>query len=82
MQYVDSFCLKYVIDRDMVLIYLIALAVNQTDTQVMLTMMNGRNCRRKVPGCVPHDIGDPGEFKPKPGQEILENTFSRRGSFL
>lgn len=41
--------------------YDIAQTVNQTDTQVMLTMMNGRNCRRKVPGCVPHDVGDPAE---------------------
>ncbi|XP_068685354.1 non-lysosomal glucosylceramidase-like isoform X1 [Montipora capricornis] len=41
--------------------YDIAQAVNKADTQVTLTMMNGRNCRRKVPGCVPHDIGDPAD---------------------
>ena len=25
-------------------------------------MMNGRLCPRKVQGCVPHDIGDPGIY--------------------
>lgn len=40
-----------------------AQAVSQTDSQVTLTMMNGRNCRRKVAGYVPHDVGDPGGFE-------------------
>ncbi|XP_073242353.1 non-lysosomal glucosylceramidase-like isoform X1 [Porites lutea] len=41
--------------------YDIAQSVNEADNQVMLTMMNGRNCQRKVSGCVPHDVGDPAE---------------------
>lgn len=40
---------------------LTAQTVNQTDNQLTLTMMNGRNCQRKVAGCVPHDVGDPGQ---------------------
>ena len=44
----------------------------------MLTMMNGRNCRRKVPGCVPHDIGDPGEFRRATiGYEALRHLYSQ-----
>lgn len=41
---------------------LTAQVVEQTDSQLTLTMMNGRNCRRKVAGYVPHDVGDPGRF--------------------
>ncbi|XP_031554727.1 non-lysosomal glucosylceramidase-like [Actinia tenebrosa] len=41
--------------------YDLAQTVNQTDSQVWMTMMNGHYCTRKVPGCVPHDIGDPDE---------------------
>jgi len=41
--------------------YDIAQVVDQTDSQSTLTMMNGRNCRRKVAGYVPHDVGDPAE---------------------
>lgn len=41
--------------------YDMAQTVNQTDDQSILTMMNGRNCQRKVAGCIPHDVGDPAE---------------------
>ena len=41
--------------------HLTAQTVNQTDDQSILTMMNGRNCQRKVAGCIPHDVGDPGD---------------------
>ena len=40
---------------------LVAQTVNQTDDQCMLTMMNGRSCQRKIAGCIPHDVGDPGQ---------------------
>ena len=36
--------------------------VNQADNEQVQTMMNGQHCRRKAPGCVPHDIGDPGQW--------------------
>ena len=35
--------------------------VNKSDFKQRLTMMSGRSCSRKVQGCVPHDIGDPGK---------------------
>ncbi|EDO31657.1 predicted protein, partial [Nematostella vectensis] len=41
--------------------YDMAHAVNVSDNQVVMTMMNGHYCRKKVPGCIPHDIGDPSE---------------------
>lgn len=39
----------------------LAQTVNQSDNEIWMTMMNGHYCKRKVPGCIPHDIGDPGK---------------------
>ena len=37
-----------------------AASVLQSDTENRLMMMEGHMAQRKVPSCIPHDIGDPG----------------------
>ncbi|XP_065059561.1 non-lysosomal glucosylceramidase-like [Rhopilema esculentum] len=41
--------------------YDIAASVLQCDTEERLMMMEGHMAQRKVPSCIPHDIGDPEE---------------------
>ena len=53
---------------------LTAQRVNQADGDLILTMMEGLHCRRKVAGCIPHDIGDPG--KALMGEIILSFCFN------
>jgi len=40
-----------------------ATSVLDTDNDTRVMMMSGLKAFRKVPGCVPHDVGDPGLFK-------------------
>lgn len=49
---------------DIVFIYLFvaATSVLDTDSEIRIMMMSGAKAYRKVPGCVPHDVGDPGKI--------------------
>ena len=40
----------------------IASSVLNTDKEPRLMLMEGGKTIRKVPNCVPHDLGDPSEF--------------------
>lgn len=40
----------------------LATSVLQSDTETRLMMMEGHMAQRKIPSCIPHDIGDPGNF--------------------
>lgn len=65
-------------------LFYLATSVLQSDTENRLMMMEGHMAQRKVPSCIPHDIGDPGNVMPRllNLDSQLTYLFLQRGCFL
>ena len=51
----------YFFQLTVIVLHLSAASVLHSDIENRLMMMEGHMAQRKVPSCIPHDIGDPGD---------------------